>query len=80
MTLHYIFGGNTKEVIYTLENSSKDILQWFSNNQMKANADKCHLLTSSNETPTICTTTANKNSFQPLTALQKLDPAANQKA
>ena len=29
-------------------------MQWFPNNQMKANADKCHLLTSSNKESTIC--------------------------
>ena len=29
-------------------------MQWFSNNQMKANADICHLLTSSNKESTIC--------------------------
>ena len=29
-------------------------MQWFSNNQMKANADECQLLTSSNEVSSIC--------------------------
>ena len=29
-------------------------MQWLSNNQMKANADKCHLLTSSNKESNIC--------------------------
>ena len=29
-------------------------MEWFSNNQMKTNADKYHLLTSSNEESTIC--------------------------
>ena len=45
----YLIGENTKEVIEALENSSKEIVHWFSNNQTKANADKCHLLTSSSE-------------------------------
>ena len=29
-------------------------MQWFLNNQMKANADKCYLLTSSNQESSIC--------------------------
>lgn len=29
-------------------------MQWFSNNQVKANADKCHLLTNSNKESKIC--------------------------
>ena len=45
---------NTKEVTEALENSFKEIMQWVSNNHMKANADKWHLLTSSNEESTIC--------------------------
>ena len=47
-------GEKTKEVIKALENSSKELMQRFSNSQMKANADKCHLLTSSNEESSVC--------------------------
>ena len=36
------------------ENSSNELMQWFSNNQMKANADKCHLLTNCNEESNVC--------------------------
>ena len=50
----YITGENTKEVTEALENSFKEIMQWVSNNLMKANADKWHLLTNSNEKSTIC--------------------------
>ena len=50
----YITGENTKEVTEALENSFKEIMQWVSNNHMKANADKWHLLTNSNEESTIC--------------------------
>ena len=49
----YVVGENTKEVIETLENSSKELMQQLYNNRIKANAVKCHLLTSSNEKPTI---------------------------
>lgn len=36
------------------ENSSNELMQWFSNNQMKANADKCHLFTNCNEESSVC--------------------------
>ena len=35
---------NIDNVIRTLENDSVRLFKWFSNNQMKANKDKCHLL------------------------------------
>ena len=57
MQLHYetnnTFTGN-KGVIEALENSSKELAQWLSNKQMKANADKCHFLTNSNEESNVC--------------------------
>ena len=31
-----------------LENAAKTLFQWFSDNQVKANPDKCHFLCSSN--------------------------------
>ena len=39
----YVIRENTKEVIEALKNSFEELMQWFSNNQMKANADKCFL-------------------------------------
>ena len=33
-------------VLDSLENASSKLLDWFSNNQMKANPGKCHLLKS----------------------------------
>ena len=40
--------GNTPvEVLECLDNASVKLFEWFSNNQMKANPDKCHLLSSS---------------------------------
>ena len=57
MQLHYetnnTFTGN-KGVIEALENSSKELAQWLSNKQMKANAKKCHFLINSNEESNIC--------------------------
>ena len=48
-TTPYISGRNIKEIIETLENTSIDMFSWFKFNGMKANADKCHLLLSSDE-------------------------------
>ena len=36
-----------------LEETSKPLFTWFDNNLIKSNADKCHLLVSSNEKVTI---------------------------
>ena len=47
----FVFGNNPIEVLKCLEDASDKLFEWFSNNQMKANPDKCHLLTSS-MTPT----------------------------
>ena len=45
----YCIGKTPQEVISQLEKSSKSIFEWFENNGMKANPDKCHLLLSKNE-------------------------------
>ena len=37
-----------EEVIAKLEKSSESIFEWFENNRMKANPDKCYLLLSKN--------------------------------
>ena len=47
----FVFGNNPIEVLKRLEDASDKLFEWFPNNQMKANPDKCHLLTSS-MTPT----------------------------
>ena len=41
---HYTSGQNIDNVIKTLENDSVRLFKWFSNNKMKANKDKYHLL------------------------------------
>ena len=38
----YCIGKTPEEVISQLEKSSKSIFEWFKNNGMKANPDKCH--------------------------------------
>ena len=38
----YTSGQNINDVIRTLENDSVRLFKWFSNNQIKANKDKCH--------------------------------------
>ena len=44
----YTTENSIEEVIQTLENAAKTLSQWFSDSQMKANPDKCHLLCNSN--------------------------------
>ena len=38
--------GDSLDVLDSLEKASSKLSDWFSNNQMKADPDKCHLLTS----------------------------------
>ena len=45
----YVTAENQKTIIETLEKTSLDMFSWFSNNGMKANPDKCHLLLSGKE-------------------------------
>ena len=42
----YATAENLDEVIKSVEKDSIKLFQWFSDNQMKANYDKCHLLVS----------------------------------
>ena len=44
----YTTGNSMEEVIQKLENAAKTLFQWFSDNQMKANPNKCHFLCNSN--------------------------------
>ena len=48
----YNFDFSLDNVISNLEKSTNSLLNWFRENHMKANADKCHLLVSSNESCT----------------------------
>ena len=40
----YAIHQTPEKTIKVFENTSVDLLKWFKNNGMKANADKCHLL------------------------------------
>ena len=42
----FVSGDKLDNVLDSLENASSKLLDWFSNNQMKANPGKCHLLKS----------------------------------
>ena len=44
----YISPNNVNEVIFSLEKATDTLFKWFSDNVMKSNADKCHLLVSTN--------------------------------
>ena len=49
----YNAADNIEEVILSLQESSKKLLKWFCDNQMKSNGDKCHLIVSTNDTAEI---------------------------
>ena len=42
----YVLGDSIDDVIKSLEDDSIDMVKWFLDNQIKANSDKCHLITS----------------------------------
>ena len=44
----YASSNNLDAVINKLEESNNNLFQWFRNNHMKTNADKCHLLVTGN--------------------------------
>ena len=61
-TLHTT-GNSIEEVIQKLENAAKTLFQWFRDNQMKADPDKCHFLCNSNSEVSLTTETQKiKNS------------------
>ena len=47
----YQSGRNVDDVINDLQLSAEKLFHWFSDNQMKVNTDKCHLIISTNNTP-----------------------------
>ena len=48
----YTTGNSIEEVIQNLENPAKMLFRWFSDNQMKANPDRCHFLCNPNSIET----------------------------
>ena len=49
----FVVRDNIKGVIKALEEIGESLVNWFSNNEMKLNTDKCHLLLNSQETNTL---------------------------
>ena len=45
----YVIADDINGVITSLEQTSKALFEWFENNLLKSNADKCHLLVSSSD-------------------------------
>ena len=68
----YTTGNSIEEVIQKLGNPAKALLQWFTDNQMKANPDKSHFLCSSNNDAslTIENQKITKNEFGKLLGLR----------
>ena len=48
-TTPFIVENNIEDVIISLEQASVDLFNWFKNNHLKSNADKCHILISTNK-------------------------------
>ena len=44
----FFIGSNLDEAIFKLQSALKTLFQWFTDNQIKANPDKCHFICSSN--------------------------------
>ena len=74
----YTTGNSIEEVIQKLENIAQTLFQWFSDNQMKANPDKCHSLCNSNSevSLTIETQKIKNSKFEKLLGI-KLDSKLN---
>ena len=53
MTIHPIYLGTHDNVVSYLESCSASLFELFSNNQMKENPEKCHLLMNANRPATI---------------------------
>ena len=49
----YDIGDSINDVIASLQDSSEKLFQWFSDNQLKGNTDKCHLIVSSDDSTEI---------------------------
>ena len=45
----YAVGNNIQELMVKLQNASKTLFQWFSDNQMKSNLDKCNFICSTSK-------------------------------
>ena len=44
----FFIGNDLDEINFKIQSASKTLFQWFADNQMKANPDKCHFICSSN--------------------------------
>ena len=64
---HYASSSNLDALINKPEESINSLLQWFRNNYMKANADKCHLLVIGNYE-----VSANINEFEIESSIKEL--------
>ena len=53
MIAHHLWLEITTDVIKTLEEIRENLLNWFSNNEMKLNTDKCHLILNNQESNTL---------------------------
>ena len=45
----YMIADNVDDLITSLEQASNGLFEWFKNNLLKSNGDKCHLLVRTND-------------------------------
>ena len=45
----YVVGNNIEDVIIKLQNASLTLFQWFYDNQIKTNPNKCHFICSTGD-------------------------------
>ena len=77
-TTPYVTGDNLESVKKQLEQAAKLLFQWFNDNQMKGNEDKCHILISTKEKVCVNTgTTQITNSKCEKISVIKIDSNLN---
>ena len=67
----YVVGNNIEDIIIKLQNAWLTLFQWFYDNQMKANPDKCYFICSSDdkvnitvENQKICSSSCEKQIYR----------------
>ena len=60
-----------KDVIKALEETEKNLVNWFSNNEMKLNTDKCHLLLNSQKPNTLKIGDLHRNNYRKISEVSE---------
>ena len=60
-----------KDVIKALQETEKNLVNWFSNNEMKLNTDKCHLLLNSQKPNTLKIGDLHRNNYRKISEVSE---------